>query len=243
MIHASDTHSPATTFSPPSRLRKPSASEIREFGERAGTVLEAQNAKHRLAYRLYALTNSPVFSWRAAGALHSFYPAGEGGQLALTAPQKDVIASAARLMLFALHSSEDEAYRIACIVGRLSDCRKDHAVLFMDALSLAAGDSPEFARMALEGFPERTTDPSILSNYVSTFFLLRAMGGEKPALAFAELFSHVGRFPGSARAMAEFLSFYVENIRIRDLGGFMESFSRDWMRTLDSEVFRENPPD
>lgn len=161
----------------------------------------------------------------------------------LPASQRQVISSAAGLMLHALHGSEDEAYRIACLAGRLSKCRNDHAAEFMHALSTAAGSSPGFARMALEGFPECTTDASILRDYARTLFLLYAMGGERPALAFADLFSHVGRFPESAMAMAESLAFSVENMRIPDLGGFVDSFSRDWMRTLGSEEFRKNPPD
>jgi hypothetical protein len=209
----------------------------------AGMVLEMRHPRIGLASRLYTITNSPAFSWRAASALHSFYPPDGGGQLVLTAPQRAVIASAARLMLFALHGSEDEAYRIACIVGRLSNCRTDHADEFLHTLSTAADSSPAFVRMALEGFPERTPDASILREYVRTLFLLYEMGEERPALAFAELFSHVGRFPESAKAMTESLYFSLENIRIPDVDEFMVSFSRSWMHTLGSEVFRKNPPD
>lgn len=206
-------------------------------------AFEAQNAKRMLAYRLHALTNSPAFSWRAASALHSLYPPGEEGRLVLTEPQKGIISSAAQLMLNAFSGSEDEAFMISRAVGRLAGCRQDHAVLFMDALSLSAGGSPAFARMALEGFPERTTDVSLLGIYARTLFLLYAKGGERPALAFAELFSHVGRFPGSARLMADSLAFSLENMHMPDLGAFMKSFSMDWMRALGSKVFRENPPD
>lgn len=206
-------------------------------------AFELQNARRRIAYRLHALTNSAAFSWRAASALHSFYPPDEEGRLVLTAPQRAVIASASQLMLHAFNGSEDEAYRIARIVGRLSNCRTDHAAEFMHTLSTAADSSPGFVRMALEGFPERTMDASILRPYVRTLFLLYAKGGEKPALAFAELFSHVGRFPESAKAMADSLSLSVECTCIPDVDEFMDSFSRGWMRTLGSEVFRKNPPD
>jgi hypothetical protein len=206
-------------------------------------AFEAQNAKRMLAYRLHALTNSPAFSWRAASALHSLYPPGEEGRLVLTEPQKGIISSASELMLHAFNGSEDEAYRIALAVGRLSNCRKDHAEKFMYALSTVAGGNPAFARMALEGFPERTTDASLLQVYARTLFLLYAKGGEKPAISFAELFSHVGRFPGSARLMADSLAFSLENMHMPDLDAFMKSFSMDWMQALGSKVFRENPPD
>lgn len=206
-------------------------------------ALDLQNPRRMLAFRLYELTNSAAFSWRAASALHSFYPPDGEGRRVLTAPQRAVIASASGLMLHAFNGSEDEAYLIALAVGRFSGCRTDHTAEFLRRLSTFADRSPGFASMALEGFPERTTDSSILMIYARTFFLLHAKGGEGPALSFAELFSHVGRFPESAKAMADSLSFCVKNTSIPDLAEFMDSFSKDWMRALGSEVFRDNPPD
>ena len=231
--------SPATALC--FRIRTPSQARMRKFGTKAATLLERPRPKSNLALAIYELTDSPVFSWRASTSICRMLGINNDSGSEIGETERKLIGSAMKLILAALKSSQDDAYRIASEMGNFAGCRKDHLVLFFGILRPAAKASPEAALNAMQCFHKDGNVPYLLNQYALALECAKNKGGLETMGRIAELFSLFSRFSESARMLLESYLFSISSMNIKDVEGFTQQFCEDWKKSLVSDAFSKNP--
>lgn len=215
-------------------IRKPLLPEIE-------TIVGRRNPRIWLACALGAATSN-LLAWQIAKNTCSVFRAPDTG----CSPSKEellALRSAIRLVLAAFRSSPQDALQVSCGIAQLSGCRKDYLARFLDFLAPIAEANPGFASMLMSNFSANPRDSRLLGLYHGAISLSLEKGGEKAASTLSGLFREVGRFTESAGLLLENYIFSLRNMRIDEVERFTEKFCEDWKKTLESDVFRNNPPD
>ncbi len=223
------------------RIRTPNHLEIRKFKERLEALVGKEKPKIHLMHEIHALTDSRAFSWFAANGICAILPPSCGPERSES--RMKVAGSAMDFLLKMVERSPEDASRAARSLHAVGGCSSGHVFQLFEFLNgVAEGDAP-LALHFLQSYSCGHRSPSLLGSYTSVISLVLEKGGRKPAREFASLFSEIAAYPETARMFLDSMHFTASTLDVEDWEHVVSSVAEDWRRTLQSDVFFENPPD